>query len=79
VYLTGVHLPYAISYIDENDLATRCSRRRTLGGPDNNLVRTKPLEDGISNDPFEGLVLALEEENKGCGAIPRLAFRFLIG
>jgi hypothetical protein len=55
------------------------SRRRTLGGPDNNLVRTKPLEDGISNDPFEGLVLALEEENKGCGAIPRLAFRFLIG
>lgn len=55
------------------------SRRRTLGGPDNNLVRTKPLEDGISNDPFEGLVLALEEENKGGGAIPRLAFRFLIG
>ena len=26
-----------------------------------NLVRGKPLEDGISNDSFEGLVLALEE------------------
>jgi hypothetical protein len=26
-----------------------------------NLVRTKPLEDGKSNDSFEGLVLALEE------------------
>ena len=26
-----------------------------------NLVRTKPLEDGISNDLFEGLMLALEE------------------
>jgi hypothetical protein len=26
-----------------------------------NLVRNKPLEDGISNDSFEALVLALEE------------------
>jgi hypothetical protein len=26
-----------------------------------NLVRSKPLEDGISNDSFGGLVLALEE------------------
>ena len=26
-----------------------------------NLIRSKPLEDGISNDSFEGLVLALEE------------------
>ena len=26
-----------------------------------NLVRSKPLEDGVSNDSFEGLVLALEE------------------
>jgi hypothetical protein len=26
-----------------------------------NLIRGKPLEDGISNDSFEGLVLALEE------------------
>ena len=26
-----------------------------------NLIRGKPLEDGISNDLFEGLVLALEE------------------
>ena len=26
-----------------------------------NLVRGKPLEDNVSNDSFEGLVLALEE------------------
>ena len=26
-----------------------------------NLVRTKPLEDGISNNSFKGVVLALEE------------------
>ena len=26
-----------------------------------NLVRSKPLEDNISNDSFKGLVLALEE------------------
>ena len=28
-----------------------------------NLVWSRPLEDGISNDAFEGLVLALEEVN----------------
>jgi len=26
-----------------------------------NLIHDKPLEDGISNDSFESLVLALEE------------------
>ena len=26
-----------------------------------NLIYGKPLEDGISNDSFEGLILALEE------------------
>jgi hypothetical protein len=34
-----------------------------------NLVRNKPLEDGISNDSFEALVLALEE----------VGFRFVCG
>ena len=28
-----------------------------------NLIRSRPLEDGISNDTFEGLVLTLEEVN----------------
>ena len=39
------------------DLLDLCIDRKTYY----NLVCGKPLEDGISNDLFEGLVLALEE------------------
>jgi hypothetical protein len=39
------------------DTADLCIDRKTYY----NLVRGKPLEDNVSNDSFEGLVLALEE------------------
>jgi hypothetical protein len=39
------------------DSSNLCIDRKTYY----NLVRSKPLEDGISNDSFKGLVLTLEE------------------
>ena len=39
-----------------NNLSLRVDRKTYY-----NLVRSKPLEDGVSNDSFKGLILTLEE------------------